>query len=230
MSEAKNYRQLFFDTETTGLEKEDRILQIGIVEVIDRKITNNEYVQLINPQHTIGVGAIEIHGITQEKIADAPVFADIIDELLRYIDGDELIIHNAPFDVSMMNHEIKLLNKQGANYKSLEEYATITDSLSMARRLYASAHNSLNALCDRFKINREHRELHDALEDCRLLAKVYICMTGGQKSLFSNPSEMAESKHSLAQPLRDYSQLKLPEVAVTDEELATHQAFMAKNS
>ncbi len=175
-------RQIFLDTETTGLEIRDgnRIIEIGCVEMIDRKLTHNNYHQYIKPDRDSEEGALAVHGITTEFLADKPRFADIAEDFLNYIKGAELIIHNAPFDIGYLDHELSMAN---ASVHNVAKIAEVSDSLVMARQMHPGQRNSLDALCKRYDINNLHRELHGALLDSEILADVYLAMTGGQKAL-----------------------------------------------
>lgn len=179
-------RQILLDTETTGLETRDghRIIEIGCVEMIDRKMTGNDYHQYIQPNREIDAGALAVHGITPEFLADKPNFEQVTAEFIAYIKGAELIIHNAPFDIGFLDYEIDLHNqKTGDHYPHIEAFCTITDSLVMARDLHPGQRNSLDALCKRYEISNEHRTLHGALLDSQILGDVYLAMTGGQVTL-----------------------------------------------
>jgi DNA polymerase-3 subunit epsilon len=175
-------RQIVLDTETTGLEPSDghRIIEIGCVEVVNRRLTGNTYHQYINPDRTIDAGAIEVHGITNESLADKPRFSEIVDEFIAFTRDAELIIHNAPFDVGFINHEFTLLDKSPG---VITDYCTVLDTLTLARRMHPGQRNSLDALCRRYEIDNSRRELHGALLDAEILADVYLSMTGGQVSL-----------------------------------------------
>ena len=175
-------RQIVLDTETTGLEPSDghRIIEIGCVELINRRITGNTYHQYIQPDREIDPGAIEVHGITNESLADKPRFADIAEEFLGFITGAELVIHNAPFDVGFINHELRMLSNRPG---TVEDFCSIVDTLAMARRLHPGQRNNLDALCRRYEIDNSQRDLHGALLDAEILADVYLAMTGGQVSL-----------------------------------------------
>lgn len=170
------------DTETTGLEPEQghRIIEIGCVEMVDRRLTGNNFHQYLQPDREIDKGAIEVHGITNEFLADKPRFKDLADDFLAYISGAELIIHNAPFDVGFIDHE---LIRQKPSWAGLQSYCTITDTLIMARKRHPGQRNSLDALCKRYSIDNSHRELHGALLDAEILADVYLQLTGGQAVL-----------------------------------------------
>jgi len=175
-------RQIVLDTETTGLEPAEghRIIEIGCVELLDRRLTGNTYHQYIQPDREIDVGAIEVHGITNEQLADKPRFSDIATEFLEFIRGAELVIHNAPFDVGFINHEFGSLENTSGQ---VSDHCTVLDTLTMARRMHPGQRNSLDALCKRYEIDNSQRELHGALLDAEILADVYLAMTGGQVSL-----------------------------------------------
>jgi len=177
-------RQIIIDTETTGLEpaKGHRVIEIGCVELVNRKLTGNEFHQYINPEREVEEEAIEIHGITNEFLLDKPIFSDILSEFLEFIKGAELIAHNAKFDVGFINHEIKLVSKKN---HPLDKYVTVFDTLALARKKFPGQRNSLDAVCKRYKIDLSGRELHGALLDAQLLAEAYLRMTGGQGSLFA---------------------------------------------
>ncbi len=175
-------RQIVLDTETTGLEPKQghRIIEIGAVEIIDRKLTGNHYHQYIQPDRESDEEALAVHGITTAFLADKPRFADIAQEFMDYVRGAELIIHNAPFDLGFLNHELNLL---GSQWGKVEAVCDIVDSLVMARKMRPGQKNNLDALCRHYGINNSHRELHGALLDSEILADVYLIMTGGQVSL-----------------------------------------------
>jgi len=175
-------RQIVLDTETTGLEPADghRIIEIGCVELLDRRLTGNTYHQYIQPDREIDAGAIEVHGITNESLADKPRFADIAVEFLEFVQGAELVIHNAPFDVGFINHEFALLENSPG---SVNDHCGVLDTLTLARRMHPGQRNSLDALCRRYEIDNSQRQLHGALLDAEILADVYLAMTGGQVSL-----------------------------------------------
>lgn len=175
-------RQIILDTETTGLEPSQghRIIEIGCVEVINRKLTGNHYHQYIRPERDIDEQAIEIHGITPEFLKDKPVFSEIVDEFMAFIDGGQLVIHNAPFDVGFINHELKL---HKGSFKAVKDYCSVIDTLVMARQKHPGQKNNLNALCKRYMVDNSQRDLHGALLDAEILADVYLMMTGGQTAL-----------------------------------------------
>ncbi len=175
-------RQIVLDTETTGLEPKQghRIIEIGCVEIDNRRLTGRDYHQYLQPDRQIDEGAIEVHGITNEFLADKPRIRDVIGDFIAFVRGAELIIHNAPFDVGFINHELAML---GDEWGVIEDYCTITDTLAMARQMHPGQRNSLDALCKRYEIDNSHRQLHGALLDSRILADVYLMMTGGQTTL-----------------------------------------------
>jgi DNA polymerase-3 subunit epsilon len=177
-------RQVILDTETTGLTTEHghRIIEIGCVELVNRKLTGKHYHQYINPQRDIDEGAMAVHGISNDFLQNKPYFGDITKEFMDFIIDAELIIHNAPFDVGFINYELKLLKN---SWKPLTDYCRIIDTLAMARQLHVGQRNSLDALCKRYSIDNSQRELHGALLDANLLARVYLAMTGGQATLFA---------------------------------------------
>ena len=174
-------RYIVIDTETTGLSPQagHRIIEIGGVELIDRRYTHNNFHHYIKPECEIDTEALSVHGITKEFLADKPVFGEILDEFLNYIQDATLIIHNAPFDVGFLNHEFKLTGLK----KTVAEYAKVFDTLSFARKKHPGQRNGLDALCKRYNVNNSERELHGALLDAKLLAEVYLAMTGGQTIL-----------------------------------------------
>ena len=175
-------RQILLDTETTGLEPEQghRIIEIGCVEMIDRRLTGNNFHQYLQPDREIDSAAVEVHGITNEFLTDKPRFGDIVRDFVDYVRGSELIIHNAPFDVGFLNHELRRLD---GNAESLENLCLVTDTLVLAKKKHPGQRNSLDALCKRYGIDNSHRELHGALLDAEILADVYLVMTGGQTAL-----------------------------------------------
>lgn len=175
-------RQVVLDTETTGLEValDHRIIEIGCVEIVSRKLTGRHFHRYINPQREIDVGAMEIHGISNEDLADKPLFTQIAAEFIEFIKGAELVIHNAPFDVGFLNAE---LDKLAGQYQSVEAYCGIIDTLPMARQMHPGQRNSLDALCKRYGVDNSQRTLHGALLDAEILADVYLLMTGGQVDL-----------------------------------------------
>jgi DNA polymerase-3 subunit epsilon len=174
-------RQIILDTETTGLETSEghRIIEIGCVELVDRRPSQNHFHHYINPERDIEDGALEVHGISREFLLDKPVFADVVDDLLQFIEGSELIIHNAPFDIGFLDYELTLLHREDR----IADHASVLDTLEMARDLHPGQRNSLDALCKRYDVDNSSRTLHGALLDAEILADVYLAMTGGQSDL-----------------------------------------------
>ena len=220
MTTEKNHRQVVLDTETTGLNPEQghRIIEIGCVELIDRRLTKNTFHVYINPGRLIDDGAIEVHGITNEFLLDKPGFKDIVNDYLEFTKDAELIIHNAPFDVGFLNHELALLD--GAK-KTVEDFSTVFDTLPFARKKHPGARASLDALCKRYGIDNSHRELHGALLDAEILAEVYLVMTGGQFSLLDFDEENVEKEQGIVRLSADRPKLKVN--TCTDQELEAHQ-------
>jgi DNA polymerase III subunit epsilon len=190
-------RQVILDTETTGLRIEDghRIIEIGCLEMINRKLTGKHFHQYVNPEREIESAAIAVHGITNESLHDKPVFSQIAKELMDFIADSELVIHNAPFDLGFLNNEL-ILTRQG--WKTVTDYCRVIDTLQLARQLHIGQRNSLDALCKRYHVDNSRRELHGALLDAHLLAQVYLAMTGGQGSFFDSmtDSDSPASKNS----------------------------------
>jgi len=218
-------RQIIMDTETTGLETRDghRIIEIGCVEVIDRKMTGHNYHQYLQPDRESDEGALDVHGITSEFLADKPRFNEVVADFIEYIRGAELIIHNAPFDIGFLNNELARLD---ADWGTIESICSITDSLTMAREMHPGQRNSLDALCKRYEINNAHRELHGALLDSEILGDVYLAMTGGQV-MMSLDTKRAESKEPESEAL-SLGKISLPQDALRvikadESELGVHQ-------
>ena len=196
-------RQIVLDTETTGLEPTQghRIIEVGCVELANRRLTGNDLHLYIHPDRDIDQGAIDVHGITLEFLDDKPRFAEIAQTLADYLDGAELIIHNAPFDLGFLNHEFRQVN---ASHTALESRQPVIDTLVEARQLYPGQRNSLDALCKRFEIDNSNRELHGALLDAQLLGDVYLAMTGGQIDIGLAGDDNAESGALATADLADH--------------------------
>ena len=215
-------RQVFLDTETTGLSAEngDRIIEIGCVELVNRKLTGHNLHFYLNPERDSHEDALKVHGISNEFLRDKPKFAEVADEILRYLAGAEVIIHNAPFDIGFLNKELERLGKPVFT----EHIAGVRDTLVMAKELYPGKRNSLDALCDRLGVDHSDRTLHGALLDAELLADVYICMTRGQDALLvDDPGETAQGPQVARV---DLSQLQLPVIRASEQELAEHAAVL----
>ncbi|MCX4024797.1 DNA polymerase III subunit epsilon [Endozoicomonas sp. SM1973] len=220
-------RTIVLDTETTGIDPKQghRIIEIGCVEVINRKLTGNSYHQYINPQREVEQEAIEIHGITNEMLVDKPVFAEIAADFFEFIKGAELVIHNAPFDVGFINHEFGLLASN--NPGTVENYCRITDSLVLARNKHPGAKNNLDALCKRYGVDNSARTYHGALLDAEILADVYLLMTGGQTALaFGGSSQNQGGGQSNQGQIKRLAADRppLPVISATADELAAHEA------
>lgn len=215
-------RQIILDTETTGLDPAlgHRILEIAGVELVNRRLTGNHFHRYINPQRESEEGALQVHGLTSEFLSDKPKFREIAAELLAYISGAELIIHNAPFDIAFLNHELSLLD-----LKPVTEYCPgVLDTLRMARELHPGKRNNLDALCERYQIDNSSRTLHGALLDAQLLAEVYLSMTRGQESLIMEADR--PSVVSAAEAI-SRAQLRLVVVPASAEETAAHEQQLA---
>jgi DNA polymerase-3 subunit epsilon len=210
-------RQIILDTETTGLDPAlgHRIIEIAAVEIVNRRFTDKQYHQYVNPEREIDAGAMEVHGITAEFLADKPRFREVAKEMLDFIAGAELIIHNAPFDVAFLDHELGLLE-----LKSVQHYCPqVTDTLKMAKGLHPGKRNSLDALCERYQIDNSARSLHGALLDARLLAEVYLSMTRGQESLLM---DIGESSSPVLDGAFSTADLELIVLRATPEEIIEH--------
>jgi DNA polymerase-3 subunit epsilon len=217
-------RQIFLDTETTGLSPEsgDRLVEVGCIEMVSRRLTGNHKHFYLNPERKNNEEAVRVHGLTDEFLADKPVFAAIADELMEFLAGAEIIIHNAAFDVGFLNAELKRLGRP----LFAECVGGIKDSLAMAREMFPGKSNSLDALCKRLEVDNSNRTLHGALLDAGLLAEVYIRLTRGQDSLVIDAAESPTTGLQVAQI--DLSTFDLPITVVTDEEMAAHEVVLAE--
>ncbi len=215
-------RQIFLDTETTGLSAEsgDRLIEIGCVEMLNRRLSGNNLHFYLNPERPNSEGAFAIHGLSDEFLADKPLFGAVADELLAYLAGAEVIIHNAGFDVGFLNHELK----RNGRPKFDGCVAQVTDSLFMAREMFPGKANSLDALCRRLEVDSSHRELHGALLDAGLLAEVYIRMTRGQESLVIDPGQSYSTELRLEAV--DFSLLELLVIEADELEAAAHAQML----
>ena len=216
-------RQIFLDTETTGLSPEsgDRVIEIGCVEMLNRRLSGRNLHFYLNPERPNSEDAVKIHGLTDEFLADKPLFASVADELLDYLSGAEIIIHNAAFDVGFLNAELQRIGRPRFG----EFVAGVTDSLTMAREMFPGKSNSLDALCKRLEVDNSNRSLHGALLDAGLLAEVYIRMTRGQDSLVIDAAE--SSAHDMELASVDLSAFELPVIAADEQERAAHDAVLA---
>jgi len=217
-------RQVVLDTETTGLEVEQqhRVIEIGCVELLNRRLTGRRFHQYLNPERDIDEGAVQVHGLTRERLAKEPTFAHVHPEFLEFIRDAELIIHNAPFDVAFLNAEFARVEAA----HRVADLCRVLDSLALARQMHPGQRNSLDALCKRYSVDNSHRDYHGALLDARILAEVYLAMTGGQGSLtLSAESDTVRSRAPQAQPLR--SQNPIVVISANDEESAAHEHILA---
>ncbi len=217
-------RQVFLDTETTGLSPDtgDRIIEIGCIEMVNRRLTGQNKHFYLNPERPSSPDAIKVHGLTDDFLADKPLFASVADELMDYLAGAEIIIHNAAFDVAFLNAELERIRRK--------PFATvvggITDTLLMAREMYPGKSNSLDALCRRLEVDNTARTLHGALLDAGLLADVYICMTRGQDSLVIDAAEVSSEQAKTVSRV-DLTTLTLPVIEPTAVELQAHDAWLS---
>lgn len=219
-------RKIVLDTETTGLEHSlgHRIIEIGCVELVGRKLTGNNYHQYLQPDRESDEGALEVHGITSEFLQDKPRFADIVQDFLNYIRGAELIIHNAPFDVGFLDAELR---QAGAQLGDISTYCNVIDTLVMARKMRPGQKNNLDALCKHFDVNNTQRELHGALLDAEILAEVYLRMTGGQVHLLLDSEQEASDAGEVVEPRSlSTNRESLSVVRATQSELEAHQAII----
>jgi len=217
-------RQIFLDTETTGLSPEsgDRIVEIGCVEMVNRRLTGNNLHFYLNPQRASHEDAVKIHGLTDEFLADKPVFAAVATQLMEFVGGAEIVIHNAAFDVGFLDAELARLGQPGFD----TFVAGVVDSLTMAREMFPGKSNSLDALCKRLEVDNANRTLHGALLDAGLLAEVFINMTRGQNALVMDVDGGPSQQISVA--AIDFSVFELPVIAATPEERAAHDAVLAE--
>lgn len=226
MQGLRHSRQVVLDTETTGINPKEghKIIEIGCVELINRRLTRNRFHVYLNPEREIDAGAIEVHGITNDFLRDKLKFKDVVEDFMNFTAGAELIIHNAPFDVGFLNHELSQLTGET---RTVEGNSSVFDTLAFARKKHPGARNSLDALCKRYGIDNSKRELHGALLDAEILADVYLIMTGGQASLLDDPNMMNDSSDRVIVRLpADRPPLKV--ISCSEEELEAHRQRMAK--
>jgi DNA polymerase-3 subunit epsilon len=217
-------RQIFLDTETTGLSPEsgDRIIEIGCVEIVNRRLTGRRVHFYVNPERRNSIDAYKVHGLSDEFLADKPLFGHIVDELIEFVRDAEIIIHNAAFDVGFLDAELRRIGRPAF----LEHGVRVTDTLSMARDSFPGKSNSLDALCKRLEVNNSMRELHGALLDAGLLAEVYLRMTRGQNSLVIDAAD-ALAADLAARPI-DFGAFELIVVVADEAECAAHEAVLAE--
>tara|TARA_B100001540_G_scaffold231289_2_gene205474 strand:- start:6641 stop:7366 length:726 start_codon:yes stop_codon:yes gene_type:complete len=218
-------RQIVLDTETTGLEASQghRIIEIGCVELVNRRLTGNHYHQYINPRRDIDQGAIEVHGITAEFLADKPPFEQVAADFVDFVQGAELIIHNAPFDIGFLDSELQRLPDE---QRLMADVCTVVDTLVMARSRHPGQRNNLDALCQRYEVDNSQRDLHGALLDAEILADVYLAMTGGQTALQLTDADDEGSGQTGGEKIRRLAagRAPLPVIEPTAEELVAHRA------
>ena len=217
-------RQIALDTETTGISTDEghRIIEIGCIEIENRRITGNEFHCYLNPEREIDEGATRVHGLTLEKLSNEPLFKEVAKDFLNFVTGAELIIHNAAFDVGFLNKEISLLEWDES---SIEEHALVMDTLKMAREMHPGKKNSLDALCTRYEIDRSMRQVHGALIDADLLAKVYLAMTGGQDAFdLDQPVLISQERQTKNKENKNIS-LKVQKASI--DELSEHEDFLS---
>jgi DNA polymerase-3 subunit epsilon len=220
-------RQIVLDTETTGLSTAQghRVIEIGCVELINRRLTGREYHRFLNPERDIDEGAERVHGISRADLEGQPLFADVVDEFLEFVKDSELVIHNADFDVGFLEYELQLVKHPKP---SIRDHAMVLDTLSLARELHPGQRNSLDALCKRYEVDASKRDVHGALIDADLLARVYLAMTGGQTALLLDEDE-GESfigEEVIVRPRRN--DLNLVVLQASGEEIAAHEALLDK--
>lgn len=215
-------RQIVLDTETTGLDPAQghRVIEIGCVELVNRKLTGNHLHLYINPEREVEAGALEVHGITNEFLSDKPVFAQVAKNFIDFVEGAELVIHNAPFDIGFLDHELAAL-KQG--YRAVQHYCSVLDTLAMARKKHPGQKNTLDALCKRYFVDNSQRDLHGALLDAEILADVYLMMTGGQSSLSLGQDSNADNRGTAEIVRLDPGRPKLRVIRASEEERAAHE-------
>jgi len=217
-------RQVILDTETTGLELSEghRIIEIGCVELLHRRPSGRTWQRYLRPEREVEAGALAVHGITNEFLSAQPRFADVVGEFLEFIAGAELVIHNAPFDVGFLDAELARTDAG----KTISEHCTVLDTLTLARSMHPGQRNSLDALCKRYGVDNSRRDLHGALLDARILADVYLAMTGGQAalSLHSEPAAAGPAREASRRDAR--GQTRIPVIPANAEELAAHEKLL----
>lgn len=216
-------RQIVLDTETTGLEwkKGNRLVEIGAIELLQRRPSGRRFHRYLNPECEFEAGAQEVTGLSLDFLADKPKFGEVVEEFLAFIDGAELVIHNAAFDLGFLDHELSLL---GAGFGRIQDRCSVLDSLALARQRYPGQRNSLDALCRRLEIDNSHRQLHGALLDAQLLAEVYLALTAGQGEIgFALPESSAADVGAAAAIVTSSARTR-PRVQPFADELAAHEA------
>jgi DNA polymerase-3 subunit epsilon len=219
-------RQIVLDTETTGLEVEQqhRVIEIGGVEILNRRLTGRTYHQYLNPERDVDQGAQQVHGLTRERLAKEPTFSQVHPQFIEFIGDAELIIHNASFDVAFLNAELA----RAALAHKIDDLCRVLDTLALARQMHPGQRNNLDALCKRYSVDNAHRDYHGALLDARLLAEVYLAMTGGQAKLTLSPgSDAARSRTRQAAPARIGSPARITVIRACEQEMAAHEHVLA---
>lgn len=217
-------RQIVLDTETTGLEPDQhRIIEIGCVEIINRRLTGKRYHQYINPEREIDEGAFQVHGISTEFLSDKPLFAEIAKEFLDFVKDAELVIHNAPFDVGFLNAEFA---KLGNEWGKVSDHCAVLDTLMLARKMRPGQKNNLDALCRFYEVDNTHRDLHGALLDAEILAEVYLRMTGGQVALALAGQEGANKGVGAGLKRLSANRAPLPVIPANETELMAHENYL----
>lgn len=222
-------RIVVLDTETTGINSyglpyiNHRVIEIGAVEIIKRRFTGNNFHVYIRPDRLIDTEAFKIHGISNDFLLDKPIFKDIADTFLNYINGSQLVIHNAAFDVGFINQELEMLNND-KNIQAIDTICSIIDTLKIARKLFPGKKNTLDALCTRYKINKSQRNLHSAIIDANLLGRLYLLMTGGQESMFLN--NKIDNKILFQKTKNFIIKKKLKILNTTKEEIKLHKEYL----
>jgi DNA polymerase-3 subunit epsilon len=219
-------RQIVLDTETTGLEPAagHRVIEIGCVEIVNRRPTQNRFHRYVNPEREVDRGALEVHGIENEFLATQPKFADVASEFLEFVKGAELVIHNADFDVEFLNHELRRLPDMPGE---IRDCCGVLDTLALARRMHPGQRNTLDALAKRYNVDNSKRELHGALLDAQILADIYLAMTGGQVALLLDSDEPRAAAAGAAELALDRRGLTLTVTRATPDEERAHEAMLA---
>lgn len=219
-------RQIILDTETTGLSHAagHRVIEIGCLEMVDRSLTGEQFHVYLNPDRAVDAGAAKVHGIQDDFLKDKPRFPEIMDDLITFIDGAELIIHNAPFDTGFLDAELK----RAKHKKNISAYCSVLDTLVMAKQKHPGQRNNLDALCKRYDVVNSHRKLHGALLDSELLALVYLAMTGGQTDLFAEEQETHKRSHAKKSETHPLLSSETPIYLATEEEVAAHEELIKK--
>lgn len=220
-------RQIVLDTETTGLDPAQghRVIEIGCIEIENRRLTGRHFHCYLNPDREIDEGAVQVHGITSAFLADKPRFRNVADDFLHFVSEAELIIHNAPFDIGFLNSELKLI---GGQHGRMEDYCSVVDTLTMARKKHPGQRNSLDALCKRYEVDNSQRDLHGALLDAEILADVYLLMTGGQTSLLLGTEETNVRKIEVVSRKLDFDRPPLLVSHVEEEAMAAHARLLLR--